>query len=128
MNGNDKFTIMTTQFHAIVVIMPSAAVIQIKRSEVTEEVRALAELTGVSITDAIGIAVKRQLEIERAKADLRLAKRRKEVNKLLGEIRSAFARSISNWCLTAMPIASVIDTPVRAARARTSSVTSERLI
>ncbi len=67
--------------------MPSTAAIQIKRSEVTEEVRALAELTGVSITDAIGMAVKRQLEIERAKADLKLAKRRKEVNKLLGEIR-----------------------------------------
>ena len=78
---------MTSQFHAILGIMPSAAVIQIKRSEVTEEVRALAALTGVSITDAIGIAVKRQLEIERAKADLRLAKRRKEVGKLLNEIR-----------------------------------------
>ena len=78
---------MTSQFHAIVRIMPSAAVIQIKRSEVTEEVRALAALTGVSITDAIGMAVKRQLAIERAKADLRLAKRRKEVSKLLGEIR-----------------------------------------
>ena len=67
--------------------MPSTATIQIKRSEVTEEVRALAALTGVSITDAIGIAVKRQLEIERAKADERLAKRRKDVGKLLAEIR-----------------------------------------
>ena len=67
--------------------MPSAAVIQIKRSEVTEEVRALAALTGVSITDAIGIAVKRQSEIERAKANVKLAQRRKEVSKLLGEIR-----------------------------------------
>ena len=78
---------MTFQFHAILGIMPSAAVIQIKRSEVTEEVRALAALTGVSITDAIGIAVKRQLEIERAKANVKLAQRRKEVSKLLGEIR-----------------------------------------
>ena len=68
-------------------IMPSAAAIQIKKSEVTEEVRALAALTGVSITDAIGIAVKRQLEIERAKAAIKLAKRRKDVEKLLAEIR-----------------------------------------
>ena len=67
--------------------MPSTAAIQIKKSEVTEEVRALAALTGVSITDAIGIAVKRQLEIERAKATVKLAKRRKEVEKLLAEIR-----------------------------------------
>jgi hypothetical protein len=67
--------------------MPSTAAIQIKRSEVTEEVRALAALTGVSITDAIGIAVKRQLEIERAKAGIKLAKRRREVDKLLAEIR-----------------------------------------
>ncbi len=67
--------------------MPSTAAIQIKKSEVTEEVRALAALTGVSITDAIGIAVKRQLEIERAKAAIKLAKRRKDVEKLLAEIR-----------------------------------------
>ena len=92
-NKHDKKSVMTkylfvfVEVHATLIIMPSAAVIQIKRSEVTEEVRALAELTGVSITDAIGIAVKHQLEIERAKADLRLAKRRKEVGKLLNEIR-----------------------------------------
>ena len=69
------------------IIMPSTAAIQIKKSEVTEEARALAALTGVSITDAIGIAVKRQLEIERAKAAVKLAKRRKDVEKLLAEIR-----------------------------------------
>lgn len=40
-------------------------VIEITQPEVAENVRALAELTGVSVTEAIGAAVKDRLDLER---------------------------------------------------------------
>jgi hypothetical protein len=61
--------------------------IQIKRQDVTDDIRALADLTGVSITDAIQMAVKGQLAIERVKANTRLSKRRAQVEKALVELR-----------------------------------------
>lgn len=61
--------------------------IQIKRPDVADAVRSLAALTGVSLTDAIGNAVKSQLAIERAKADKGLLKRRQEAERLLAELR-----------------------------------------
>lgn len=65
--------------------MPSP--IQIKRPDVTAEVRTLAALTGLSITDAIGQAVKAQLAIELVRASAKLSKRRREAEKALAELR-----------------------------------------
>ena len=62
--------------------------IQIKRPDVTDAVRALAALTGVSITDAIGNAVRGQLAIERVKSDAKLMLRRKAAEAALAELRS----------------------------------------
>lgn len=61
--------------------------IQIKRPEVAADIRTLAELTGLSITDAIANAVRNQLAIERVKADAGLRKRRKAAEDLLSELR-----------------------------------------
>jgi hypothetical protein len=63
------------------------APIQIKRPEVAADIRTLAELTGLSITDAIANAVRAQLAIERVKADAMLRKRRKEAEKTLAGLR-----------------------------------------
>jgi hypothetical protein len=62
--------------------------IQIKRPDVAEDIRLLADLMGVSITDAIGDAVRGRLAIERVKADAKLQKRRKALHSALLEIRS----------------------------------------
>jgi hypothetical protein len=61
--------------------------IQIKRPDVTADIRTLAELTGASITDAIAKAVRAQLAIERVKHDAKLRKRRKEADKILAGLR-----------------------------------------
>lgn len=61
--------------------------IQIKRPEVTADIRTLAELTGLSITDAIANAVRNQLAIERIKTDAGLRQRRKAAEDLLTELR-----------------------------------------
>ena len=61
--------------------------IQIKRADVAEQVRLLAELQGVSLTDAIANAVSCQLAIERVRTDARLVKRRKKVEGTLAELR-----------------------------------------
>ena len=65
--------------------MPGA--IQIKRPDVAEDIRTLAELTGASITDAIANAVRAQLAIERVKHDAKLRKRRRESEEALAELR-----------------------------------------
>jgi hypothetical protein len=62
--------------------------IQIKRPDVAEDIRALAALTGGSITETVANAVRAQLAIERAKAVARQAQRRAEAERLLGELRS----------------------------------------
>lgn len=61
--------------------------IQIKKAEVAAEARELAALTGLSITDAIGKAVRSQLAIERVKANRTLQAKRQEADRLLSEIR-----------------------------------------
>jgi len=61
--------------------------IQIKRADVADDIRSLAALTGMSITDAIANAVRGQLAIEQVKADAKLRKRRKEGAKILAELR-----------------------------------------
>jgi hypothetical protein len=61
--------------------------IQIRRPDVTADARRLAELTGVSITDAIANALRGQLAIERVKGDAKLAKRREEAEMALAELR-----------------------------------------
>ncbi len=53
-----------------------------------EDIRALAELTGVSMTEAIGTAVKAQLATERSKAATKLSSRRKRVEAALAELRN----------------------------------------
>ena len=65
--------------------MPSP--IQIKRPDVAEDVRLLAALTGLPITDAIARAVKAQLAIERVKTNAKLAKRLAAAEKDLAQIR-----------------------------------------
>jgi antitoxin VapB len=67
-------------------IMPGP--IQIKRPEVAGDIRTLASLMGVSITDAIANAVRGQLAIERVKGDAKLRKRRKDAEKALTELRN----------------------------------------
>lgn len=64
------------------------APIQIRRPEVADDSRALAQLTGLSLTDAIGKAVRAQLAVERIKADAGLTKWRAEAEKALAELRS----------------------------------------
>lgn len=61
--------------------------IQVKRPDAVNDIRALASLTGTSITDAIQNAVKAQLAIERVKANAKLAKRRARAEKALAELR-----------------------------------------
>jgi hypothetical protein len=61
--------------------------IQIKRPDVAEDIRTLANLTGVSITDAIAIAVRGQLALERVKADSKLSKRKKDSQLVLAELK-----------------------------------------
>ena len=61
--------------------------IQIKRADVADDIRTLADLTGASITDAIANAVRAQLAIERVKHDAKLRKRRKEAEEALAELR-----------------------------------------
>lgn len=61
--------------------------IQIKRSDVAEDARTLAAMTGVSITDAIGKAVKAQLAIERVNASAKLSRRRIRTERTLAELR-----------------------------------------
>lgn len=61
--------------------------IQIKRPDVVEDARALAVLTSVSITEAVGNAVKAQLAIERVRASAKLSKRRIRAERALAEFR-----------------------------------------
>ncbi len=49
--------------------------IQIRRPDVVEHIRELADLTGLSITDAIDKAVETQLEMERASHQQLVAER-----------------------------------------------------
>ena len=59
-------------------------VIEITQPEVAENVRALAELTGVSVTEAISATVKERLELERRR---RPKKNLERARQLLEEIR-----------------------------------------
>jgi len=72
--------------------------IQIRRPDVAADVRTLAELTGVSITDAIGNAVKAQLAIERIKGSAKLSKRHAAAERGLAELRRlpVVGRRLSN--------------------------------
>jgi hypothetical protein len=59
----------------------------ILRSDVAEDIRALAALAGVSITDAVAQVVKAQLAIERVKASVKLSKRHSQAERALSELR-----------------------------------------
>ena len=61
--------------------------IQIKRPDVAGDIRKLAALTNLSITDAIAVAVRNQLAVETVKADTRLARRQKVCDTALAELR-----------------------------------------
>lgn len=65
--------------------MPDA--IQIKRADVAADIRMLAELTGLSITDAVGAAVRAQLAVERVQHDSKMRKRRQQAEDALAAIR-----------------------------------------
>jgi hypothetical protein len=47
----------------------------------------LAEITGVSITDAVASAVRTQLASERGKAEAKLVSRKKRIDRALAELR-----------------------------------------
>ncbi len=57
--------------------------IQIKRADVAADIRALADLTGASITDAVADAVRASLAVERAKSDKTLQRRIRKAEKSL---------------------------------------------
>ena len=61
--------------------------IQLKRADVVEDIRALAALTGESLTDVVAKAVRNQLAMEQVKANARLSKRRLESSRMLAELR-----------------------------------------
>lgn len=67
--------------------MIQLAPIQIKRVDVAEDVRILADMTGLSLTDAIALAVRSQLAIERVRADERLIERQRKVEAGLAGLR-----------------------------------------
>ena len=62
--------------------------VQIRRQDVIEDIRALAEVMGVSITEAIGTAVRAQLATERSKAATKTSGRRKRAEAALVQLRS----------------------------------------
>jgi hypothetical protein len=60
--------------------------IQIKRPDVTEDIRTLATLMKTSITDAVASAVKNQISAERAKSEARFEERKARSMKILKEL------------------------------------------
>jgi hypothetical protein len=63
------------------------APIQIRRPDVADDIRALAALTGISITDTVAHAVRAQLAIERVRHNAVLSQRRAEAARMLDELR-----------------------------------------
>ncbi|MBM3758924.1 MAG: hypothetical protein FJW36_01625 [Acidobacteria bacterium] len=63
------------------------APIQIRREDVAADIRALAELMKVSITEAVSAAVTEKLEEERQKAAAEKAERWKRVDELIAELQ-----------------------------------------
>ncbi|MBI4907162.1 MAG: type II toxin-antitoxin system VapB family antitoxin [Acidobacteria bacterium] len=61
--------------------------VQIKRADVVQDIRRLADLTGASLTDAVAKAVRSQLAIEQARVNAKLSKRRAEADRILSELR-----------------------------------------
>src|SRR6185437_5028638 len=61
---------------------------QIRRQDVIEDIRALVEVMGLSITEAIGTAVTAQLATERGKAATKTSSRRKRAEAALADLRS----------------------------------------
>lgn len=62
------------------------APIQIKRNDIVQDVRALAALTGQSITDAIGLAVRTELERRRAERQAFIETRRAAALETLNDL------------------------------------------
>ncbi len=62
------------------------APIQIRREDVAEDIRALAELMKVSITDAVGEVVRAKLAEEKARVEAARTERNQEMKRLLEEI------------------------------------------
>jgi hypothetical protein len=63
------------------------APIQIKRPDVADDIRALAALTGLAITDTVANAVRAQLAIERVKASAKLSQKLADAERALAELR-----------------------------------------
>ncbi len=72
------------------------APIQIRREDVANDIRALAELMKVSITDAVAEAVRVKLESQKAKLAAERAAQWEEADRLLQEIRR-MPRVASPW-------------------------------
>jgi hypothetical protein len=62
--------------------------IQIRRPDVVEDARQLADLTGLTVTEAIAKAVRAQLAIEKVAANKALSKRFAEAQRALEELRA----------------------------------------
>ena len=63
------------------------APIQIRREDVANDIRALAEIMKVSITDAVAVAVRTGLETEKAKRAAERAAKWKEADRLIEEFQ-----------------------------------------
>jgi antitoxin VapB len=64
------------------------APIQIRREDVAADIRTLAELMKVSITDAVSAAVRAELERKQAEAEKAKKARWEEANRILKEIHA----------------------------------------
>jgi hypothetical protein len=57
--------------------------IQIRKEEVAHDIRTLADLMNLSITDAVAVAVKKQLAEEQAKKAARIEEKRRKSQEIL---------------------------------------------
>jgi len=62
--------------------------VQTRRKDVIEEIREHAELMEVSMTEAVGTAVRAQLATVRSKAAMNVSSRRKRAEAALAELRT----------------------------------------
>ncbi|MDX2267268.1 MAG: type II toxin-antitoxin system VapB family antitoxin [Bryobacter sp.] len=60
-----------------------AGAIQIRKEDVTQDIRMLAELMNLSITDAVAVAVKKQLAEEQAKKADRIEEKRRKSREIM---------------------------------------------
>jgi hypothetical protein len=63
------------------------APMRIKRQDVADDIRTLASLTGLDMTEAVGVAVRAQIAIERANSTVKQSERQVRSDRILAELR-----------------------------------------